>query len=195
MHISSSFVIHFDTRFLVKLLWNLLLSEIHWSHVFGRYDFVVLNLACVKGLGVLDIVVLLLNGGEASDLMLGHGRALGTWLLHETNHGFVTFGVEFVVVTWLDGAKCGYSSLSCWHKWVLWQFRLHVISQISKEFDSILKLYIKSLIVDRCPLSLDLLSTAGLSIFAEDSLCLVVIHQVNVINILVSKVKFMFLAY
>lgn len=72
---------------------------------------------------------------------------------------------------------------------VLRDFRLDIVSKICDKSQTIVELNIKSLIVDGSPLSRNDLFVAFLSVFAEDSLSLVILSEVDIISVLGLEVE------
>ena len=82
------------------ILWDLPLNVLRLDLVVLD-DFIVLDLASIEGLGLLNIVVLLLDCVEALDVMVSQGIALPSHLgvvLHEPDHRLRAVGVELLVV-------------------------------------------------------------------------------------------------
>lgn len=147
-------------------------------------DLVVLHLAVVENLGLLDVVMFVLDSVETLDLVLGHGTLL-FGVLNESDHSLGALGIKLIVVITSNGSEGFDSAGLSLGEWVSRESFLHIVPKICNKSDSILQLDIKGLIVDVGPLSVDNALVTGALLLAEDSLGLVVFHQVDVVQTMV----------
>lgn len=70
---------------------------------------------------------------------------------------------------------------------------LDVVPKVCEKPHSIIELNIKGLVVDGGPVSGDYLGAALATVFALDSLDLIVIHYVNAVDVILVKLEFMLL--
>lgn len=153
------------------------------------YDLVPLDLAVGDLLRLFEVVVFLLLGVEALNLMVLQSESVAgdLWqVVDEANHCLGAIRVELVVVPSLDLRPLIDTLLLGFLVWVLSNTVFDVIAEICDEAHAILELDVECLIIDGGPLSVDGLGlTLALDAsLAEDGLGPVALNQVDSVSVM-----------
>ena len=155
-------------------------------------NLIILHFTCIMGLGLFNIIMLLLNSLKALNFVSSHRKWLACLLwdvLNESYHSLRTQWVKLFIVTCLKWWKLSNSWWGSVLQWILGNVRLNVIAIVCDKSHSIIKLDIKRLVIDSGPMSFNYFGAALAAIFAEDGLDFIIVHDIHSINIELVKVK------
>lgn len=110
--------------------------------------------------------------------------------LHKTDHGLVTVGIEFSIVTCLDSRKL----LNIVFQGILRNLRLEAVFEIRNKPYSVLKLDFERLVVYRRPISCNMLLRTVFASTTEDCLDLKLVHQFDFPDVFFLKLELMIVA-
>ena len=158
-------------------------------------NLVPLDLAVGDLLRLLEVIVLLLLGVEALNLMVLQSEGVASDLrqvVNEANHCLGAIRVELIVVSSLDLRPLIHTFLFGLLVRVLSYAVFYVVAEICDESHAVLELNIECLIVNGGPLTVDGLglTVALAASLAEDGFGLVAFNEVDLVSVVRGELEF-----